>query len=40
MLSQKGPPENRVPEWVIFDGSSRFWLLVDFRFAPKADLRQ
>ena len=25
---------------VIFDGSSRFWLPVDFRFAPKADLRQ
>ena len=25
---------------VIFDGSSRFWLPVDFRLAPKADLRQ
>jgi hypothetical protein len=23
----------------IFDGSSRFWLPVDFRLAPKADLR-
>ena len=25
---------------VIFDGFRRFWLPVDFRLAPKADLRQ
>ena len=31
---------NQSPSWVIFDGSNRFGLPVDFRMAPKADLRQ